>query len=406
MDKKLKILFLSNRVPYPIKDGQSRRTYNILKGLAERHEVYFLSLYESNDEISPQTMRHLERYCKQIEVIPSPSKKLSPSMILRLLRSLISADPYSVWRQYSPTYLRRIEKVLETNKIDLIHCDILPLAYTVRKSGNTPCTLTDHDVCYLKALRISKQSRNIPLKLFLFFESKKLRRYESKIFEHVSMGLTVSEVDKRLLNEICPKGKFAVIENGVNIDEFKPLSEDSERDTLLWVGGFGYSPNKEAIHYFLDSIYPIIKKEVPGLKLNIVGGSVTKKIKNIACCDSSINVFGYVDDPLPYIQRSAIFIVPILSGSGTRLKTLEAMAAGKAIVTTTVGCEGIEGIDKVHYLVADHPSDFAKSVVALLKNPDLRKQLGINARRLASQKYDWKIIFEKINHVYMNLKSN
>ncbi len=406
MDNKLKILFLSNRIPFPIKDGHSRRTYHILKGLSEKHEVYFLSLYETAQEIEPQIIQHLRGFCNDVEVFASPSKKFSFPMVLRLLRSLFSIDPYTIWRHYSPPYLKRIQKLVKMMKFDLIHCDILPLSYTVQNINTIPRTITNHDVCYLKALRMSKQSHNLPLKLFLYFESQKLKMFESKIFEQMDMGLTVSEVDKNLLTELCPEGNFVVVENGVDTNKFKPLLTDIEPNTLLWVGGFGYSPNKEAIYFFLENIYPLIKKDVSDVKLNLVGGGITEKLNNISSYDPSITIFGYVDDPIPYIQRATVFIVPILSGSGTRLKTLEAMAAEKAIVTTSVGCEGIEGIDKIHYLIADKPADFAKCVIDLLNDSDLRKALGINARKLATQKYDWGIILEKLNNIYKTLKIN
>jgi glycosyltransferase involved in cell wall biosynthesis len=315
----------------------------------------------------------------------------------------VSSDPYTVWRHYSPAYVKRVKGLIKERKFDLIHCDILPLANTIRNLKTIPCTLTDHDVSYLKALRISKQSRNVFLKLFLYIESLKLKNFERRIFGQIYRGITVSEIDKKILSELCPTGNFTVIENGVDTDAFKPAESEILSNTLLWVGGFGYSPNREAIYYFLEEIYPLIKRVMTNVKLNIIGGDVTGKLINITSGDPSIKVFGYVDDPVPYIQKATVFIVPILSGSGTRLKTLEAMAAEKAIVTTSVGCEGIEGADKIHYLIADKPEDFANSVVDILKNPDLRSQLGTNARKLAMQKYDWKFILNKLNKFYEDL---
>lgn len=225
----------------------------------------------------------MKSFCEEVEVVPSPSKTLSFSMILRLLRSIISADPYTIWRHYSSAYLKRMHELLKSNKFDLIHCDIMPLAYTIRNIRAIPCTLTDHDVCYVKALRISRQSRNIPLKLFLYFESLKLRNLERKIFERVNIGITVSEQDKSLLKKLCPKGNFIVIENGVDTSEFKPSNSGPEPNNLLWIGGFGYAPNREAMYYFHEKIYPLIKKEIPAVKLSIVGGGITKRLKNIIC---------------------------------------------------------------------------------------------------------------------------
>lgn len=404
MDK-LKILFLTNRLPFPIKDGQTRRTFNILKGLAEEHDVYLLSLYEQTNDIC-DSLRHLEIFCKKVEIYPAPPKKLCFSMLSRLFRSLISRDPYTIWRHYSTPYLKRIRELTQEVEFDIVHCDILPIAYTVRDLRNIPCTLTDHDVCYLKDYRMARHNPNLVAKLFLYFESFKLKRFESNIFQRVDLGITVSEIDKKILKALCPDAKLEVIENGVDTDTFNPGSEKIDDNTLLWVGGFGYYPNSEAVFYFLEKIYPLVKKECPDVQLKIVGGSVPDRLKKYAAIDTSVKLLGFVDDPLPYIQGATVFIVPILSGSGTRLKTLEAMSAGKAIVTTTVGCEGIEGVDGEHYLIADEPEEFAKKIILATNDKALRQSLGENARSLARQKYDWRIIYGKMNSIYRTMRKN
>jgi glycosyltransferase involved in cell wall biosynthesis len=285
-----------------------------------------------------------------------------------------------------------------------VHCDILPLAYTLRYLRSVPCALTNHDVCHVKALRISKQSGNPLLKAFSRLESWKLKNFERKIFKQVNTGIAVSDVDKKILEKLCPDGNFEVVENGVDVKDFAPRPAGTENRTLLWVGGCGYSPNRVAVEFFLKDIYPLIKKEMPDVKFNIIGNGIAGKLKKICRQDPSVHTLGFVDDPVPYLQKATVFIAPILSGSGTRLKTLEAMAAEKAIVTTSIGCEGIAGIDNVHYLIADEPSAFAASVLSLLRDPALRKRLGENARLLTVQKYDWDIISEKISMVYEKLK--
>lgn len=402
MDKKLKILFLANCSPFPVRDGQTRRTYNILRELSKRHEIYLLSFSDDREEIEHNNIQHLKSFCKEVEMHPTPPKNFSLPMLLRLVCSLFSVAPYTIWRHYSRTYLERIHELNRIEKFDLIHCDILPLAYTIRGFNNTSATLTDHDVSYLKALRMAENS-SILLKLFLYLEAYKLKKLESKVFEEVDIGIVVSELDKERLRGLCPRGKFEVIENGVGTDEFKPDYKNNEVNTLSWVGGFDHYPNREGIYYFLESIYPLIKENINDVKLYLVGGGVTDKLRKITAMDLSIKLTGYVDNPLPYIQRASLFIVPLLSGSGTRLKIIEAMAAGKAIVTTSIGCEGIEGFNGEHYLIADKPNDFAAKVVEALNNPSLRKYLGNNARNLVKQKYDWKIICRKLNMVYQML---
>ena len=257
-NKKMKILFLSNRNPFPMIDGQSTRTYNILKGLAEKHDVYLLSLNESPYEIDFINLRHLKGFCKNVEMIQAPYKKIGFSMIVRLLLSLFSFKPYTIWRHYSKVFLKRVRQVVKITKFDLIHCDILPLSYAIENIKQIPCVITDHDVSYLKALRMATNTHNIFLKLFLFLESLKLKGLERNVFKHVKVGILVSATDKQYLKRLCPEGNFQVLENGVDTDKFYPFHDRIEDNTLLWIGGFEYHPNEEAIYFFLDKIYPLI----------------------------------------------------------------------------------------------------------------------------------------------------
>ena len=400
--KTLKILFLTNRIPYPINDGQSRRTYNILKGLSENNKVYLLSLSEEPEEIESANIRHMESICHKVETIPFPHKKINRQMLWRLLRSLISLEPYTIWRHFSKLYLTRIHELIKEIKFDIVHCDILPLAYTIKNIKKVPCTLTDHDISYLKALRMARICHNLPLKLFLFLEAFKLKKYESIIFKHADIGIVVSEHDKKHLQRLCPIARFEVIENGVDTNLFKTIYKP-ENKTLLWVGGFKDFSNEEALFFFLNRIYPLIKKNIKNIKLNLIGGGASRRLLHFAKVDSSINFTGFVDNILPYFEEGAVFIVPILSGSGTRLKVLEAMAAGLAIVSTGVGVEGIDGKDKTQFLIADSPKLFANSVTKLILNPDLRFLLGNNARETAVNSYDWKVVNQKLSNLYRKI---
>jgi len=397
----LKILFLSNRGLLPIKDGHTRRSFNILKGMAKVHRVHYLSLYEQSEGIDPINIGHLESICEKVEFYPAPLKSISIQMISRIVRSLFSLDPYSLWRHYSTPFSRRVSELVLVNKYDIVHCDILPLAYTVRRINGVMRTITDHDVSYLKCESMGKKSDRMILKLFLNVESVKLKRLESTIFKQVDYGVVVSEHDKNILEKLCPEGRFIVIENGVDVAVFQPDNSMIEPEKLIWLGGFDHYPNEQGINYFIEEIYPDIKKKLPTVKLDIVGGGVKEKLLRMTHDDPSINVMGYVDDPLPIMQKAAVFVVPILSGGGTRLKVLEAMSAGKAIVTTSIGCEGIEGSDGKHFIIADTPDSFADSVTNVLNDAHLRKQLGGNARQLAKEKYDWNIIVKKLNEFYI-----
>jgi polysaccharide biosynthesis protein PslH len=399
-DKPMKILFLSNRGLLPIKDGHTRRSYNILKGLAEKHQVYYLSLYESPEEISSENVNDLKSFCSHVEFYPAPSKKISIPMLIRVIRSLFSIDAYTIWRHYSKLFLDRVNELITIGEFDLVHCDILPLAYTVRNRCDIFRSITDHDVSYLKCLRMAQESKNILLKTFMFLESWKLKRLESKIFMQVDLGIAVSELDRDILQRVCPRGCFEVIENGVETAKFIPGCSKEEFNKIVWLGGFDHYPNKQGIYYFLEDIYPKIKQEILDVKFDIIGSGITEKLSHLVQNDCSINLMGYVDDPLPFIQRASVFVVPILSGGGTRLKVLEAMSAGKAIVGTSIACEGLDGINGQHFIIADDATTFAKEVVKLLQDNTLGVMLGSNARKLVVDHYDYTSICKKLNILY------
>lgn len=398
---KKKILFLSNRSPLPIKDGHTRRTYNILKGLADNNLVHFVSLFESQEELGDSNVASLKGMCDRVEFIQAPNKNFSLEMLLRLFRSLFSIDPYTIWRHYSKDYYNRVSELIVRGNYDIVHCDNLPIAYTCRNNNSVFRSITDHDVSYLKCTRMAKETRNVALKLFLYYEALKIRNLEKRVLGQFDLGIVVSEIDKIKLHEISEDKDLLVIENGVNTDEFRPSEKvELEDNTLVWVGGFKPFSNESGMYFFLTNIYPVIKRNVPNVKLNIIGDDISTRLKKVVLSDPSIHYLGFVDNPLPYIQNSSIFIVPIISGSGTRLKLLEAMAVGKAIVTTDIGCEGIEGRKDFHYAVANTPQEFSDATANLLRNPTERVKMGINARNLVVDKYDWAVILNKLNKRY------
>lgn len=406
MPERKSILFLSNRSLLPIKDGHTRRSYNILKGLASQHNVHFVALYETPEEMDYENLNSLNKLCSKVELIKAPSKSFSFEMLTRLFLSLFSIDPYTLWRHFSPQYRTLVENLIATGTYDIVHCDNLPVAYTCRREASTFRSITDHDVSYIKCVRRAKETQNLFLKLFLYFEAFKLKEFEKRIFDKFDLGIVVSRSDKFILKSISKAKKFLVIENGVDTDLFKPL-ENSYKDTssLIWLGGFGDQSNESCMFSFLKFTYPDIKKNVSDVVLKIIGDKISNRLLKLIKNDSSICYLGFVSDPIPHLQRSTIFIAPIISGSGTKLKVIEAMAVGKAVVTTSVGCEGIEGVNGIHYVVEDIPKNFGKAVINLLRNSSERNRIENNARALAVERYDWSIILEKLNMRYSKIEN-
>jgi polysaccharide biosynthesis protein PslH len=396
----MRILFVSNRGLLPIVDGHTRRSFNILKLMCELHNVSFISLYEADDEISQHNIDTLEAMCRSVEFYKAPSKKLGSELIIRLIASFFSLKPYILWRHYSRKFHKRVTDLINNGNYDLVLLDNLPIAYCFVKKSNTRQIMTDHDVSYIKCKRMAEQNRNYISKLFYYLETFKLRLFEKNILNQVDLCIVVSEADKLALQLLNPDAKLQVIENGVDTGEFNVDSSDSVATELLWLGGFSNGPNKDSMRFYLEKIHNLIKMETPSVRLEILGGGDINWITKLAQGDNTLKIRGYVDDITPYAKKAGIFIAPITSGGGTKLKVIEAMAFGKAIVTTSIGCEGIDGTQDKEYIIADTPSDFANAVIRLMRDDKLRRELGRNARSYIEDKYDWRIINNKLKYIY------
>jgi len=203
--------------------------------------------------------------------------------------------------------------------------------------------------------------------------------------------VVVSVADRELLQRAIPGAQAVVIENGMDCAQLQPLPESSSGSGLLFAGVISYPPNTDGVLLFARSILPRIRALVPDVKLHVVGHSPPARVMALGR-EPGIEVTGYVDDILPYYRLSKVVVVPLRAGGGTRLKILEAMALGRAVVSTTIGCAGLEVRHGVHILVADDPQQFADCVVRLLRDDALRAELAGNARRLVEQRYDWRAI--------------
>jgi glycosyltransferase involved in cell wall biosynthesis len=212
----------------------------------------------------------------------------------------------------------------------------------------------------------------------------------------------MSKDDQKKILKLLPNLNTAILPNGVDTNYFTKIEGELE-DKITFLGGLSHPPNLTALRYFLKSIYPYIKREFPKFRFLILGnpGEVNPEEFII---DSQIEHLGFVEDSRPYLSNS-IFIAPLLSGSGTRLKILEAMSLECPVVATPIACEGITAENYKDIIIADNPKDFAREVVNLLKNKELRREIGKNARSLVVEKYDWKIVGEKYEEILKELTS-
>ena len=393
----MRILFVSEQFPYPLHDGGNLRTYHILRHLAWCHVVHLVA-HEPPSDYRTEALESVEAFCRVTTVQePSPLCRVASNGFQRGI-----GWPAFITKNWSPPLLRSVDRVLHEETTHAIHLNMLDTAcFALKRSWKQRLVFDSHNCLWSMAEQVADRSRRLKRTL-LRRETRLLRRLERAVYDRVDCVLACSRHDADLLSSDADSSKSVVVPNGVDTEYFSPgrMSEDPTR--IVFTGAMNYYPNVEAATYFATAIQPLLHRMAGGKdapKAYFVGARPTQAVQ--ALHDGRfITVTGRVDDVRPYVWPAAVFVVPILTGGGTRLKILEAFAMGKAVVSTSKGAEGIEAEHGRHLLIADEPEEFATAVYRLLSDPELRERLGREARRLVETKYSWDAIGRTVQSVY------
>jgi glycosyltransferase involved in cell wall biosynthesis len=254
--------------------------------------------------------------------------------------------------------------------------------------NSVPVVLFEHNVEYVIWKRQSEVESRRWRRALLEFEWRKILRYESSACARAQLTLTVSDVDRALLAQQVPHAAIRSIRTGVDTSYFAPNGTAETPSTLVFTGAMDWYPNEDAMLYFIESVFPMIRSRISDVSLSVVGRNPSRRLRQVAE-HTGVTVTGIVEDIRPYVAQAAVYIVPLRVGGGTRLKIFEACAMGKAVVSTAVGAEGLPLIPGVHFIEANDAEKFALEVVSLLQNPEHRRALGTAARRLVEEQYSW-----------------
>lgn len=398
----MKILFLSTENPYPPDGGHHLRTFNVLKILARRHQIYFVGFAQNQREF--EYIPEIKRFCETVDIYEVSKTGYNKSFALLACKNLFSRRPLIARRYFIQEARERIQQLLDQYAIDLVHMDMLALGLYKGILKDTPVILTNHNVESLRIYRWMQIEKNLFLKSFLFYQYLKLRAFEQSICPKFDRCIVVSEYDKNYLKGLCGHDNFIVIPNGVDTRYFKPELAEVKKDRLVWVGGMTGPYNSDAVDFFIQKIWSLVKERVPAATVDFAGGGPTQTLRNKALEDHSVQVLGFVPDIRPIVQRAAVFIAPIRIGSGTKIKVLNAMAQGKPVVATTTAAEGIDVAPGENILIADDPKEFAEKIVYLLSHEHLAGEMGMRARELIGKKYSWDVISDDIYGTYESYK--
>lgn len=401
----MKILFITEELPYPLDSGGNVRTFNLMKSLATRHEIILIAT--SRYPLDEAAMAVLSPICKKIRIVKIPNRGLFSeawTVVNCLIRSrslILSRHRYRAVKRAIVSELRldkNAQAGASSGHIDAVYFNHLDSAvYEPLIPKGIFRILDEHNVLFNQARSMLGAQHNFVRGALLRREVHFLKKIEPHVCNKMDLCLTCSEVDALALRNLGVTTAIAEIPNGVDVSAFAWDEKIAERaHEVVFFGTLDYPPCEQGIWFFLKGIFPLLYSADPTLSVKIVGRNPSRRLTEFSASCSNVRVMGRVPDIRSYVQCARVCIVPLLSGSGTRLKILEAFALGTPVVSTTIGAEGICATNGEHLLVSDEPREFAAHVLDLVRSREKSLQISRNARSLVEEKYDWKKIGDSL----------
>lgn len=392
-----RLLWIKTELLHPVDKGGKIRTIEMLKRLKPRHHITYLTL---DDGTAGQDARERAgEYCHELVCVPfRPAPRGSLRFYAEALRSLASPLPYAISRYRSEAMRRAI--LDRAPACDVVVSDFLVSAVNCPDTLARPSVLFQHNVEAEIWRRHALNQRNVAVRAFFRAQWRRMEAYERRACRAFDSVVAVSDDDCSLLRLRYGLERVAAVPTGVDTDFFRPRGAEAVQPrTLVFTGSMDWMPNQDAIRFFLDEIMPLIAKEVPGVRLLVVGRSPNAALKALAASRPDVIVTGRVDDVRPFIGEARCYVVPIRIGGGTRLKIFEAMAMGKPVVSTTIGAEGLPIVDGQDLIVADTPAMFAAAVVRIVQDDELALRLGAQAAATVRERFSWERVADRFSQL-------
>lgn len=394
----MNVLYLFPYLPTPPVSGGALRVYHILKHLVRHHNVTVAGYSENGD---------LQHFKKAFPELKDKMHFISRNYRVknkhrRLLQFYSQFTSHSYWYHWAKSvpFEQELNDLLESRNFDIVQAEFASMGHFDLKTDAIRI-LDAHNVEYDNFQRMSSLDWSWIRKKFYKREFEKSYREEIRAFKKQDGIMVTSERDGAIIAKDVPEVPRFVVPNGVDTEYFTSNGEEPEPYSIVFTGAMKYVPNYDGMIYFLDEIFPLIQKQQPEAKVYIVGSKPPPVLQERR--SRSVIVTGFVEDVRPYIDRASVFVVPLNMGSGTRLKVVEALSMKKPVVSTSIGCEGIEVDDREHLLIRDKPEAFAEAVLQLFKDETLRRKLISNGYDLVQSTYDWHVIGESIDRAYQKL---
>lgn len=400
----MRVLFITDEMPCVTGGGTRIRDFELITHLAGMHRFTVVCFAGSIPDEAAENITALRRHCEHVVPVTHVWRRRSRWRDrAATLERIVHPLPARVRSMTRPSMLAEIRRLLTTRAFDIVHVNYVAMGRLLPPPGEAK-RVVGHEAL-TPTLRGAWRGPMGPLgRVFAYVEWRKVKRYERALFGHVDLCVMASEMERQRVLDVAPQARVSVVPNGVDCAFFHPGPPGPggpQEETLLFLGSMSYAPNDDAVRYFCRDIWPALTSRHPRLKLRIVGREPSPAVQALKSRD--VEVTGWVDDVRPYMWTSAAMIVPLRRGAGTRIKILEAMAAGLPVISTTIGASGLHVSDGDNILLADSPAAFAAAVGKVLDDKGLGRRLRVEGRALAASRYEWKTAAREQDRAYRSL---
>jgi len=398
-----RILLLTQVLPYPPDSGPKVKTFYLLKYLAQQHRVTLVSFIRSENEVAQAEA--LRPYCEAIHTVPMVRSRWRDGW--HLISSFLAGRSFIISRDHQRAMHHLLAKLCQQVPFDVVHADQLNMAQFALPLNVPARVLDEHNAVWTIFARLARQLPWGLHRLLLNWEWRRLRRYEGDVCRQFDVVTAVSAEDVTALSEAMGQAAtIPIIPIAIDTDLEQPVQRQTGATDIVCIGTMYWPPNVDGVLWFSREVFPLIKAQAPQARFVIVGARPPQEVVSLGEQDPNIIVTGYVPDLGDILRQSAMMIIPLRAGGGMRVKILNGLAQGLPMVSTTLGAEGIDVRQNEHILLADSPTKFAAAVLRLLTDRPFADRLGLNARRLAEEKYDYRQACRTWDGIYASLANN
>ena len=387
----MNILYLAHRIPYPPNKGDKIRSFNQIKALSDEHQIDLVCLADDPGDL--QYKKHLTEYCRKVEVFPLVPTRAKIKGALNILTGGTISTAYF----YQSRAQKAVDWLLSQNSYDAVVCFSSVMAEYVFRSGcGTGDATLLMDFCDVDSDKWRQYSvdARFPLNFLYDLEFKRLLKYEKKVNQEFDRSIFVTQQEAELFLQLCPEAKdLHIVQNGVDHLFFSSQSDfpvlEKDRPTIVFTGAMDYHANVDAVVWFCEKMWPTIKAEIPDCCFYIVGSKPTAAVRELESSYDDVVVTGFVDDIRSYYALADVCVIPLRLARGVQNKVLEAMAMGKAVVTTDKAASGVGAISGEHLLTGNEPNELVSQTLCLLSQRKQCQYFGNKAQAFVKDGFDW-----------------